>query len=212
MRAAKQGLVVKLHYTHNLNPRVAVAAARHLGAPVRFVRANPRDPKHIHAFRALNPNALAPVLEDDDGSTLWETDAIVCRLSALVGSDFWRIGAEQPKMIQWISWATHHLNRAADPVYFYRVVWPTFSRDPIDQAEVDKGLRDFREHAAILDAALANSAWLVGDRPSYADFRAASALPFAEVAGLPLEAFPAIRRWHDRLLAFDAWRDPFAGL
>jgi len=203
---------MKLHYTRNVNPRVAVAAARHLGAPVRFVPANPRDPKNIDAFRALNPNALAPVLEEDDGATLWETDAIVCRLSALVESDFWRIGAEQPKMIQWISWATHHLNRAADPVYFYRVVWPTFSRDPIDQAEVDKGLRDFHEHAAILDAALAGRAWLVGDRLSYADFRAATALPFAEAAGLPLEDFPAIRRWHEGLLAIDAWRNPFAGL
>ena len=203
---------MKLHFTRNLNPRVAVAAARHLKAPVKFVRANPRDPANIDSFRALNPNALAPVLEDDDGATLWETDAIACRLSALTGSDFWRIGPEQPKMIQWISWATHHLNRAADPVYFYRVVWPAFSRDPIDQGEVDRGLRDFSDHAAILDAALSGRRWLVGDRLSYADFRAATALPFAQAAGLPLEPFPAIRRWHERLLAIDAWRDPFAGL
>jgi len=104
------------------------------------------------------------------------------------------------------------LNRAADPVYFYRVVWPTFSRDPIDQAEVDRGLRDFRQHAAVLNAALSGRVWLVGDRLSYADFRAATALPFAEAAGLPLEDFPSVRRWHDQLLAIDAWRDPFAGL
>lgn len=33
---------MELHYTPNLNPRVAVAAARHLNAPVTYIRANPR--------------------------------------------------------------------------------------------------------------------------------------------------------------------------
>jgi len=40
----------------------------------------------------------------------------------------------------------------------------------------------------------------------------ASALPFAERAQLPLDAFPNVKAWHDRLWAIDAWRVPFAGL
>ncbi len=202
---------MELHYTRNLNPRVAVAAARHLGVPLTYIAAQPRHPAHTEAFRALNPNRLAPVLVEN-GKSLWETDAIVCRLSALAGSDFWRVGAEQPEMMMWISWATHHLNRAADPVYFYRVVWPTFAEGPGNEAEVEQGLADFRSHAAVLNQLLAGRDWLVGNRLSYADFRVASALPFAAAAGLPLDEFPQIRRWHDRLLAIDTWRDPFAGL
>lgn len=202
---------MKLYYSPNLNPRVAVAAARHLNAPVTYVAASPRHPAHTEAFRPINPNRLVPVLEDGD-KRLWETDAIVCRLSALTGSDFWRTGEEQPDMIRWVSWATHHLNRAADPAYFYRVVWPTFTSDPVDQAAIDKGLADFVEHAAVLNDYLKGRTWLVGDSLSYADFRAATALPFAGPAGLPLDDFPEIRRWHDQLLAIDAWRDPFAGL
>lgn len=202
---------MKLYYSRNLNPRVAVAAARHLEVPLEYSAAQPRNPAHTEAFRAINPNRLVPVLVEN-GKSLWETDAIVCRLSALAGSDFWRIGAEQPEMMMWISWATHHLNHAADPVYFYRVVWPTFAEGPGDEAEIAKGLADFRNHAAVLEDYLSSHTWLVGERLSYADFRVASALPFAAAAGLPLDEFPRMRRWHDQLLAIDAWRDPFAGL
>ena len=46
-----------------------------------------------------------------------------------------------------------------------------------------------------------------------ADFRVATALPFAEAAGLSLgEDFANIRRWHKQLWAIEAWREPFAGL
>lgn len=202
---------MKLYYSRNLNPRVAVAAARHLAVPLEYSAAQPRNPAHTEAFRAINPNRLVPVLVEN-GKSLWETDAIVCRLSALAGSDFWRIGDEQPEMMMWISWATHHLNRAADPVYFYRVVWPTFADGPGDEAEIAKGIADFRSHAAVLENHLANRTWLVGERLSYADFRVASALPFAKEAGLPLDEFPRMKRWHDQLLAIEAWRDPFAVL
>ena len=77
---------------------------------------------------------------------------------------------------------------------------------------VERGLREFRQHAAVLDAELAGRTWLVGDHLSYADFRVATALPFTKRAGLPLEEFANVKRWHDRLLQIDAWRDPFEGL
>jgi glutathione S-transferase len=115
-------------------------------------------------------------------------------------------------MIMWISWSAYHLTRAADPLYFYRVVLPSFSDETPDAAEMDKALDDFREHATTLDTYLEHRPWLLGDHMSYADFRVATSLPFAEGAGLPLSEFPNIRRWHDQLWGIDAWRDPFAGL
>jgi len=202
---------VKLYYSQNLNPRVAVAVARHLGSPLEFVRASPRHPDQEAAFRSINPNRLVPVLVDG-AQTLWETDAIACRLSALAGSDFWRAGDQQPDMIKWISWSTHHLTRAASVLYWHRVIVPTFS-DAVPAPEVlDEALGDFRRHMAVLDACLDGRGWLVGDHVSYADFRVATSLPFAGRAGLPLAEFPNASRWHDQLLAIDAWRDPFDGL
>jgi glutathione S-transferase len=202
---------MKLYYSHNLNPRVAVAVARYLRSPVDFVRASPRHPQQIEAFRAINPNTLVPVLVDGQ-RTLWETDAIACRLSEKSGSDFWRTGEEMAEMIMWISWSAYHLTRAADPLYFYRVVAPTFTDETPDATVLETALSDFRQHAATLDQYLENRMWLLGERISYADFRVATPLPFAEGAGLPLSEFPNVRRWHDQLWELEAWRDPFHGL
>ena len=202
---------MKLFYSHNLNPRVAVAVARYLESPVEYVRVSPRRPDQIDAFRAINPNALVPVLSGGAG-TLWETDAIACRLSEIAGSDFWRTGESLPEMIKWVSWSAYHLTRAADPLYFYRIVAPNFSTEQPDPAILQQALRDFRTHAAILESHLQGRQWIMGDRISYADFRVATPLPFAEGAGLPLQEFPNISLWHQRLWAIDAWRDPFHGL
>ena len=49
---------MKLYYSTNLNPRVAVAVARHLQSPVEYVLASPRHPDHEEAFRMVNPNCV----------------------------------------------------------------------------------------------------------------------------------------------------------
>lgn len=202
---------MKLYYSHNLNPRVAVAVAKYLQSPVEFVRASPRNPANTDAFRALNPNALVPVLVDGQDK-LWETDAIACKLSAVSGTDFWRLGPEMHEMIKWISWSAYHLTLAASPLYFFRIVVPTFSDTKPDPRQMEQALADFREHAATLDGLLADRKWLLGDRISYADFRVATPLPFADGAGMPVEEFPHVKRWHDQLWAIEAWRDPFQGI
>jgi glutathione S-transferase len=210
---------MKLYYSRNLNPRVAVAVARHLKSPVEYVFASPRHPEHEEAFRSINPNTLVPVLVEGQ-RTLWETDAIACRLSAIAGSDFWRSNDQLPEMIMWISWASSHLNSAAGTLYFYNVVVPKMTPatdrgaavPPPNPAVLQEALRDFRHFAGILNGKLTDRKWLLGDTLSYADFRAATALPFAEGAGLPVAEFPNVKRWHEQLCAFDAWRTPFDNL
>ncbi len=202
---------MRLYYSKNSNPRLAVAVARYLNSPVEFVAADPQHPANKEAFKTLNPNALVLVLEEN-GRTLWEADAIACRLSAIAQSDFWRVGDAQPEMIRWISWATHHLNRAADPLYFFRVVWPTFMKEAPPQDKLDEGLKDFVRHAAILNNYLTDRNWLVDECVSYADFRAATFLPFAGQAQIPLAEFPNMQRWHNQLMELPSWRAPFDGL
>lgn len=198
-----------LYYSHNLNPRVAVAVARHLRAQVDFVRAEPMG-RDRDAFRPINPNTRVPVLVEP-ARTLWETDAIAMRLAGLLDDTFWPPGRRE-EVMQWVSWSAHHFTRAADVLYFEHIIVPRyFDRSP-DQAAVDAAAADFRTFAAILDDVLAERTWLVGDALTYADFRVASVLPFAEAARLPLASFRNIRAWHARLEAIDAWRDPFDGL
>lgn len=202
---------MKLYYSPNLNPRVAVAVARHLGSPVDYVPASPMAPDQQEGFRPINPNTRVPVLTTPERN-YWEADAIACKLSALAGSDFWRTGDSQPEMIMWISWATHHLNSAGGVFYFWKLIAPQFMDHQPEPSVFDEAMRDWRQFMAILDGQLLGREWLVDDRLSYADFRVATCFPFAEAAGLPLADYPQAQRLAGQLNRIDAWRDPFAGL
>jgi glutathione S-transferase len=202
---------MKLFFSRNPNPRLAVAVARQVNAKIEFEFAAPFAPGQAEKFRPLNPNLSIPILVDS-GHSLWEADAIACRLSRATGSDLWRTGDDEPDMIRWLSWGKENFVRACDTVHFERGTKQRYGLGAIDPAQVAKGLAQFRAAAAILDSVLAWRTWLVGDRVSYADFRMASFLPFNDVARLPLEDYPVVSRWYRQLEALESWRDPFRGL
>lgn len=200
-----------LFYSRNPNPRLAVATARYLDAPVSFEWAAPLAPDQQARFRPLNPNLRLPILVED-GASLWEVDAIACRLSQQVDSDFWRTGKDQPDMIRWISWAKSYFMHACDMVHFERGTKLRYHLGNQDQVAIADGIALFHESAGILANQLEHRQWLVGDSPSYADFRMAGFLPYNDVAKLPLGDYPAITAWYDRLTALAGWSDPFEGL
>ncbi len=203
---------MRLLYSRNPNPRLAVAVARQLRSPVAFEFAAPLAPGQAARYRPLNPALRVPILVMDDGSSLWEADAIACRLSQLAGSAFWRQGAGEPRMIQWISWGKENFVRACDMVQFEHVTRQRYGGGPPDAGMVARGLALFAPSAALLEAELSARPWLLEDGLSYADFRMASLLPHYRLAGLPLEDYPALRAWYARIEALAAWDDPFAGL
>ncbi|TIQ36698.1 MAG: glutathione S-transferase family protein [Mesorhizobium sp.] len=181
---------MKLLFSRNPNPRLAVAVARYLGAEIAFEFASPTAPGQAERYRALN----------------------ACRLSRDMRSDFWRTGDDEPEMIRWLSWGKENFARACDMVHFERGTKQRWRLGPIDEALVEEGLRQFHTAAALLEAELSQREWLVGNSVSYADFRMATFLPFNDAARLPLDDYPSLRRWYGRLEAIDAWRDPFQGL
>ena len=201
-----------LHFSRNPNPRLAVAAARHLNAPVTYEFAAPLAPGQADKYRPLNPSLRVPILVEADGRSLWEADAIACRLSQLVGSEFWRTGAELPDMIRWISWSRDNFMHACDMVHFERGTKQRYKLGALDEGVVAQGMERFHQTAAILDAHLRKQDWLLASGLSYADFRMGVFLPYNDVAGLPLSDYPALAAWHQRLMALQAWCHPFEGL
>jgi glutathione S-transferase len=202
---------MKLFFSRNPNPRLAVAVARYVDAAVEFEFASPFAPGQAERFRPLNPNLSLPILVEAEKS-LWEADAIACRLSRGVHSDFWRTGEEEPDMIRWIGWGKENFVRACDIVHFERVTKQRYGLGLLNQELVEEGLTLFRAAAAIIEAELSGRDWLAGHSVSYADFRMATFLPFNDIARLPLEDYPSVGRWYRQLEDIDAWRDPFKGL
>lgn len=200
-----------LYFSRNPNPRLGLAVARYLGSDLTCEFANPFAPDQSAKFRALNPTRLIPILVED-GKSLWEVDAIACRLSMKAGSDFWRMDEEMPEMIRWISWAKANFMAAIDMVHWEVGTKRRYGIGPADAANVADGTRRFHASAAQLQDHLDGRDWLLDKGLSYADFRMAAYLPYNDVAGLPLQDYPAVAAWYRRLEAIPAWADPFAGL
>jgi glutathione S-transferase len=200
---------MKLYYADTLMPRKACAVARHAGAAVEFVRidlakAEQRSPR----FLAINPNGKVPALTDG-ALRLWESNAIMAYLADKAGSDLWPRDSRQFEVVRWLSWDAEHFTRNAGALYFERIVKARFGIGAPDAAVVDEALGEVRRHAAVLEGHLRGRRWLVGDGPTVADFAVAITFPYADAAGIPLDEFPEVRRWHDRLCAFEAWLEPF---
>jgi glutathione S-transferase len=202
---------MKLLFSRNPNPRLAVAVARYVDATIEFEFASPFAPGQAERYRLLNPNLSLPILVGS-GRSLWEADAIACRLSRDANSDLWRTDDDEPEMIRWLSWGKENFARACDIVHFERGTKQRYGLGPIDQDRVEAGLKQFRTGASTLEAELSEREWLVGNSVSYADFRMAAFLPYNDAARLPLDDYPSVASWYLQLEDIEAWRDPFIGL
>ncbi|OLL28464.1 glutathione S-transferase [Burkholderia sp. SRS-W-2-2016] len=201
---------MKLYYAETLAPRKACAVAGYLGLPIDYVFVDLRRGEHTQpAYLAINPNGKVPVLVDGERK-LWEADAIICHLAQRADSPLWpRDAGEQVDVVRWMSWNSQHLYRHAGALYFEHLIKKWVGLGAPDDAKVAESQRFFRQHAAVLDQHLKGRRWLLGNALSVADFSVGVTLPYAQSAAMPLDEFPEVRRWHDQLNEFDAWRKPF---
>lgn len=199
----------KLYFSRNPNPRLALAVARHLRAPVDLEWAAPFD--QPEKFSELNPSLLLPILVEDDHSLL-EADAIACRLSMMVHSNFWRMDADMPDMIRWISWSKSNFVHACDLVHFEFGTKQRYGLGVVDREKVAEGEDLFHKSAEQLNKHLSDKIYLLKSGLSYADFRMATVLPYNDVAALPLDQYSNLDRWYQNLQNEAGWSDPFEGL
>jgi len=201
---------MKLYYAETLAPRKACAVAGYLNLPLDYVFVDLGRGEHMKPdYLAINPNGKVPALIDGE-RRLWEADAIICHFAQRAQSALWpRDAQQQIDVVRWMSWNNQHLYRHAGALYFEHLIKPRIGLGDPDQANIAEARTFFRKHAAVLDQHLKGRKWLLGNDLSVADFSVGVPLPYASAAAMPLDEFPEVRRWHDQLNAFDAWRNPF---
>ncbi|HET7931677.1 MAG TPA: glutathione S-transferase family protein [Rhodanobacteraceae bacterium] len=203
---------MKLYWFDTVNPRKACAVAKYLQSPVEYVHVDLGRGEHKQPeYLALNPNGKVPTLVDGTRA-VWEANAIMCHLAARADSDLWPQDDRQIDVVRWLSWDLAHFHRNGSSLYFEYIIKPRFGLGDVDPGEVKRATREWRRLASILDDHLHDRRWLVGNGITIADFAVASLLPYAERASIPLDEFPHMRRWHDRLDQLDAWHEPFPAL
>lgn len=202
---------MKLYYFETPNGRKACAVAKLLDSPVEWVRINLANAEQkTDDFLAVNPNGRIPALVDGDVN-LWESQAIMCYLARKAGSDIWPDDERQIDIIKWFNWDTAHFSRHAATLVWENVIKGFFGLGDSDAAAVESAIQQFNQFAPVLDQHLAKHDYAVGDKLTVADFSLGAFLPNYEAAKIPLNDYPNIKRWHERLMEIPAWKDPFPG-
>lgn len=167
--------------------------------------AAPDAPPHTRSpgFLALNPNGRIPVMEDG-GLVLHESLAINLYMAKKQGGPLAPADpAEDGRMTAWALWAATEAEPHTIDVLYHRFAKPPAERDA---AKADAAVAALRAPFAVLDAALAETGFLVGGRFTVADLNTAEVIRYAQPATELFDAAPRVKAWIEACQARPAFR------
>lgn len=145
-------------------------------------------------FLALNPNGLVPVIVEDDGFVLWESNSIVRYLAArhdpgglCPAAPRVRASAER-----WMDWQATRMSPAMIPVFRGLVRTPPGERD---REAVERARRTLSRMMAIVDGNLADRLHMAGDAFSMGDIPVGIAAWRWFNMPIERESYPHLERW-----------------
>ena len=170
---------------------------------VDFMNGATRDAKWREG---VNEMGEAPVLEGD-GRRLTQSGVILTYLSEMTDQFAAADESERLEALRWILFDNHKFTS-----YFatYRFMKSFLPQAP--DANVVAFLKGrFDAAAAVVEKHLAKSKFMVGDKPTIADFSLAGYMFFpVEEHGYDwAKTHPAIHAWTERIRALPGWKDPY---
>jgi len=170
--------------------------------PIEIGDAGARTPE----FLRLNPNGRLPVIVDD-GFLLSESLAITLYLARKHSN-----GKLYPDTIQaeartwqWTMWALSEVDRGVNIWSLHAVRLPPDERDA---AKREEALKILAKPFAILDAAVSQQPYLIGDGFTVADLNVAAVI--SRAVDMDLSAVPHLKAWLMRCLERPAARKALA--
>jgi len=184
----------------SLNVRKVVFAAQELDLPFERIDAGAGfGIVQTPAYLAKNPNALVPLVEDDQ-VTLWESNVIVRYLCARHAPDTLyplalpaRFDAER-----WMDWQQTTLNPAGRTAFIQWIRTPAERRDP---ELIAQSVAATEPLLALLDHHLAHRPFMAGDHLTMADLPIACEIHRWVNLPHPQPERPHLDRWYAAMRA-----------
>ena len=155
------------------------------------------------AYRATNVMGEVPLLEHG-GRTYSQSGVILDYLAECFGKFGPQDNDERREVLRWLLFDNHKFTSYTATLRYLRNFVPT--TDPAVLAA-------FRTRAEtawkVLDAHLAGREWVVGRRPTIADFSLAGYVYWPDEIGVDWNDFPGIRDWAARIATLPGWRHPY---
>ncbi|MDX1722421.1 MAG: glutathione S-transferase family protein [Pseudomonas sp.] len=147
------------------------------------------------AFLAKNPNGKIPVLELEDGTCLWESNAILNFLAD--GTEF--LPSEPRLRTQVLQWQFFEQYSHEPYIAVARFIQlyqglPEARRKEYEECHI-RGHKSLK----VMERQLQRTSYLVGEQYSIADIALYAYTHVADEGGFDLGPYPAIRTWLDRV-------------
>ena len=156
-------------------------------------------------FRALNPNAMVPVLKDGD-FVLWESNTICRYLAARHGRDDLLPASPQARarVEQWMDWQAGELNNA------WRYAFMALVRNSpshTDRTALDSSIDSWNRHMGMLDSQLEKTgAYAAGPDFTLADIVLGLSVNRWLMTPIARPDYPAVSAYLQRLRLRDGFR------
>ena len=156
-------------------------------------------------FRAMNPNGLIPTI-DDDGTIVWESNAVVRYLAAKYGAgSLWPEDvAARAAADRWMDWMLGAIIPPMAPVFVGLIRTPPEDRDG---AAIAAGAELMTGNWRILDEHLAATPYVAGADLTMADIPLGCACYRYYALDIPHPDMPHLMAWYERLQAREAYRE-----
>ncbi|XBS71013.1 glutathione S-transferase family protein [Acerihabitans sp. KWT182] len=153
---------------------------------------------HSPEFLALNPNAMVPVIQDED-FVLWESNTIIRYLArAYRGEALYPAAPKIRAGIDcWIDWQAAELNPAWSYVFGALV---RHNPEHPDSARIDAGIAGWTRKMSILEGRLGSTgAYVAGESFTLADIPIGLSVNRYLCTPIPHADFPAVNAYYERL-------------
>lgn len=153
----------------------------------------------------VNEMGEAPVLVDGD-IKLTQSGVIQNYLYNKTGKHGGKDEAEKLEILRWILWDNHKLSSFAGNTRFLMNFFP---KDKRPQPVIDFNLARLKSSYGILENALTDKDFLVGNNISHADMTCCAYLYYPEPFGFERDDWPNIDRWLGNISTTPGWRHPY---
>lgn len=174
-------------------------AANALNLPFEYVRVNLRAGEHMKPeYKKVHPANKIPAI-DDDGFTLFESNAIIRYLAEKCHSPLYPKDLKQRAVVeQWIDFGTMHVGMAANKVVYNRLFAP-MRGVPVDENSLKEGLSFLDRFLPVVDEQLSKTKYLAGSQMTLADINLLALLDPAEVSSIDLSKYKNLVAWRNNL-------------